>query len=137
MEMMNRHSFIQFVKEFQLYLFFLLYCCDRWGHIVALTQVLMMYQIYHTWIHLHNHSPSSSSPDSWSTFSRYHFRIYLHLYTFYCTIFTLLPPFPNISSFPLVSALPLSRTCSTLLFSDFVREKTEMIEQKPWHFSLR
>jgi hypothetical protein len=95
MEMMNRHSFIQFVKEFQLYLFFLLYCCDRWGHIVALTQVLMMYQIYHTWIHLHNHSPSSSSPDSWSTFSRYHFRIYLHLYTFYCTIFTLLPPFPQ------------------------------------------
>jgi hypothetical protein len=33
------------------------------------------------------------SPHSWNSFNRYHFCIYIHVYTFFCTIFTLLPPF--------------------------------------------
>jgi hypothetical protein len=65
-----------------------------------------MYQIYHTWIH-HSiillHSPTP--PDSWSSFNRYHFCINLHVYTFYCTVVTLLLLFPNTSPLPLVPAL--------------------------------
>jgi hypothetical protein len=34
------------------------YCCAGWGYIAALTKVLTMYQIYHTWIHPFHQSPS-------------------------------------------------------------------------------
>jgi hypothetical protein len=44
-----------------------------------------------------------------------------------CTVFTLLRPFTNTSPLPLVPALPPTqgRTCSALLFSDFVVEKND------------
>jgi hypothetical protein len=38
-----------------------------------------------------------SSPDSWNSFNRYHFCIYMHVYTFFFTIFTLLLPFSTTS----------------------------------------
>jgi hypothetical protein len=31
-------------------------CCAGWGYTVAFTKVLIMYQIYHTWIHPLHHS---------------------------------------------------------------------------------
>jgi hypothetical protein len=33
------------------------------------------------------------SPNSWNSFNRYHFCIYIHVYTLFCTVFILLPPF--------------------------------------------
>jgi hypothetical protein len=38
-------------------------------------------------------------------------------------VFTLQPPFPATSLLPLMSALPLGRTCSVLLFFNFEEEK--------------
>jgi hypothetical protein len=53
-------------SPFFLIIFFL-HCCD--GYVVAFTMVLTMYQIYHAWIYLLYHSPSSLSPNSWSCFN--------------------------------------------------------------------
>jgi hypothetical protein len=36
---------------------FILDCCAGWLHIVAFTNVLAIYQIYHVWTHLLHHSP--------------------------------------------------------------------------------
>jgi hypothetical protein len=52
-----------------------------WVYNVAFTKVLTIYQIYHTGIHSLHHSPLSLSPHSWSSFNRYHFSIYIHVYT--------------------------------------------------------
>jgi hypothetical protein len=56
---------------------------------VAFTNVLTMYQIYHPWIHLLHHSPSSPTPNYWSSFNRYHFCIYIHVDTFFALYFKL------------------------------------------------
>jgi hypothetical protein len=42
-------------------------------------------------------------------------------------------PFPNTSTLLLVPALPLGRTCSALLFTNFVGEK---IKLKMWNFNF-
>jgi hypothetical protein len=53
------------------------------------------------------------------------------VYTFFYTIFTFLPSFPAASPLPLVPAsYPLGRTCSALLFSDFVEEKRDKKEKE-------
>jgi hypothetical protein len=44
------------------------------------------------------------------------------MYTFYCTVLTLLLTFPNTSP-ALMPVLSPGRVCSALLFSDFVEEK--------------
>jgi hypothetical protein len=58
------------------------------------------------------------SPDSWNSFNRYHFCIYMHVYTFFA---------PYSLSYPLSShwcqPSPLGRTSSALLFSNFVEKK--------------
>jgi hypothetical protein len=88
------------------------------------TKVLTMYQIYHTWIHLLPCSPLfllDPIPGTVST------GVILHLHTVY-TVFAPYspsyslapPPPPPISTTPLQ---PPGRTCSVLLFSDFVEEK--------------
>jgi hypothetical protein len=46
------------------------------------------------------------SPDSWNRFNRYHFYIYMHVYTFFCTVFTLLHSFPTTFPLPLVPNFP-------------------------------
>jgi hypothetical protein len=61
------------------------------GYIVTFTQVLTIIKcIIHefTSLTILLHFPS---PDYWSSFNKYHFYIYLHVYTFYFTVFTLLP----------------------------------------------
>jgi hypothetical protein len=65
---------------------------------------------------------------SWYSFSRSHFSIYIHL----CTLFALYLPSPVLS--PLTGTTPLppsppGRTCSVLLFANYVKEKK-------WHFCL-
>jgi hypothetical protein len=52
------------------------------------------------------------------------------VYTFCCVVFTLLSPFPNTSSLPLVPALPPGRALSTLLFSDLVGKKKRKDKNK-------
>jgi hypothetical protein len=88
---------------------------------VAFTKVLINYIIL-------EFTPSTaplylSSPDSWNSFNRYRFYIYMHVYTFFA---------PHSFSYPLSPPLPplhwwqpssLGRTCSTVLFSDFAEEK--------------
>jgi hypothetical protein len=70
------------------------------GYIVAFTQVLTMYQLYPTWIHLLYILLPLCFQDSWRSFNRYHFCIYLTCIHIFRTIFTLLPPFPSITSHP-------------------------------------
>jgi hypothetical protein len=76
-----------------LFLIFFLDWCAGWGYTVAFTQILTAYQIYHSWIHP-LHRSSLSPPISWNSFNRSHFCICIHVYTFFCTIFILLHPFP-------------------------------------------
>jgi hypothetical protein len=104
--------------EGNLFLFIYLFnCCAGLGYIVAFTKVLKIYQIYHTWIHSIHHSPLTS-PHSWNSFNRYHFSICIHSIW---TIFTLL-----LHLLPLVPHPVAGRTCSVLLFSDFVKEKNDI-----------
>jgi hypothetical protein len=64
-----------------------------------LQMVLTMYPIYHTGIHPLNDSPSSPSTHSRNSFNRYHFSIYIHVYT----IFSPYSPSFTISPLPLPS----------------------------------
>jgi hypothetical protein len=67
----------------------------------------------------------SPSPNSWNSFNRYHFCIYIRVHIF-CTIFTPFSPFPIISLLPLVPALPLGNICFALWFFNFVEEGEKM-----------
>jgi hypothetical protein len=107
------HSLLVFV--------FSLYCYDVWGYIVAFTKVITMYQIYCTWIHLLNHSPSSSSPPIPGVVSTG----IIFAFRYMCTYFIA----PHSPSYPCSSIPPHShwcqpsrvgRTCSTCLFSSFL-----------------
>jgi hypothetical protein len=70
-----------------VFLNFLLLC---WVEIHSvLTKVLIMFQIYHTWIYPLYCSLSFLLPDSWNSFNRYHFCIYKRVHSI-CTIFILL-----------------------------------------------
>jgi hypothetical protein len=106
-----------------------LHCCDVWGYTVAFTQVLTLYQIYQTWIHLLRYCPSSPPPDSWRSFSRYHFFIYLQGYNFLHHIHLTSPSH-------YWQPYSLGSTCSTLLFSNFVGEKEKRLQEEhdifPW-----
>jgi hypothetical protein len=118
-----------------IHIFFLY--CGGWGYIVAFAQILKVYQIYHTWIHLLNHSPSSLHPWFLEKFQQVSF----FAFTYMCTHF-IAPSSPShfLSPhlLPTVTSPPLlGRTYSALLFSNFVREKRETIKWKTWHCSLR
>jgi hypothetical protein len=102
-------------------LFYFFNCCAGWGYIVAFTKVLAMYQIYHTWIHPLHLSPSSP-PISGTVSTGISFCIYAHVYTLFGP-YSSLYPFPCHLSPP--TGQPSPRTCSALLFSNFV-------EEKPW-----
>jgi hypothetical protein len=56
----------------------------------------------------------------------------MYVYTFFCIVFTLIPPFPVTSSLLLVSTLPPGQDLFSpaLLFSDFSEEKREKIKRK-------
>jgi hypothetical protein len=56
------------------------------------TKALAAYQIYSNSIHPSTTILQPPSPDSRSNFNRYHFCIYIRVYT----VFILLPPFPTI-----------------------------------------
>jgi hypothetical protein len=68
-----------------------------------------------------------SSPHSWNSFSRSHFSIYIQVYT----VFALYSPSHTLSLSlpPLTGTKPPGRTCSTILFSSFVKENK-------WYFYL-
>jgi hypothetical protein len=55
---------------------------------------------------------------------------FTYVCTYFCTVFTLLLLFPIISPPTGASTPPLGRTCSTLLFCDFVEEEREKIKRK-------
>jgi hypothetical protein len=57
-------------------------CCPGWGYIVAFAKVLTLYQIYHTGIHPLHCSPLCPL-HSWNSLNRYHFCIYIHVYTIF------------------------------------------------------
>jgi hypothetical protein len=89
----------QILEHFRVWILSL-YCCDGWGMLWHLHRLLQYVNyITHEFIsstillHLLHFPP----PNSWISFNRYHFCIFLHVHTFYCTVFTLLPSFPNTS----------------------------------------
>jgi hypothetical protein len=54
----------------------------------------------------------------------------LYMCTHFCTIFTLLPPFPTTSPLPLAPTLTPDRTSSAHLFSDLWKNKRKKIKRK-------
>jgi hypothetical protein len=96
---------------YQILWCFFFFNCAGWGYIVAFTKVLTMYQLCHTWIH--------PTPDSWNRFNRYHFFIYIRVYTLF-SLYSASDPLP-------ILLQPAGKTCSALLFTDFVGEKTSKI----------
>jgi hypothetical protein len=111
-------------RSLNLFFFtFFLYCCAGRGYIVAFTQVLTMHQIYQFEFTTSTALLYLPLPDSWSIFSRYHFCIYIHVHTFFCTIFTLLPHSPTTSSLTLVPALPTGQDLVHPLILQFCRKK--------------
>jgi hypothetical protein len=79
-----------------IYLFRFIYLLLCWGYIVTFTKVLI---IYHSWIYPFHHSPLFPLPHSWNSFNRFHFSVYIHVYTIltpYSASYTLSPhPHPN------------------------------------------
>jgi hypothetical protein len=65
------------------------------------------------------HNPLPQFMEQFQQISFLHLHACVHIF---CTLFTLLSPFPATSLLPLVPTFPLGRTCSALLFSDFVEE---------------
>jgi hypothetical protein len=106
-----------FSKLFGFILFIVVLC---WECIVEFTKLLAMYQICHTWIFPLHCSPLTPS-HSWNGFNRYHFCIYIHVYTVFCNIFTLLPLFLTTSPLLLVPTAPRQD-----LFPKFVEEKRKI-----------
>jgi hypothetical protein len=112
-------------NKYLLIIFFsplLLWCI---GYIVAFPQVLTVYPIYHTWIHLLNHSPSSPFPEIPGVVSIGIIFAFIYMCTYFLHSIHPTTLFPNTFFLSLVPAPPLVRTCSTFLFSDFVKEKRE------------
>jgi hypothetical protein len=107
-------------------LIFLNFYCAGWGYTVAVTNVLTIYQMYHTWIHPLHHSYLSLHP--WNSFNRYHFSIYIHVYTVfvpYSPSYTLsLPPPHSYWSQPSWAG-PVPSSCSLIFWM-----------RKKWHFYL-
>jgi hypothetical protein len=100
------------------------YCCSGWRYIVAFTKVLTMYQIYYTWIHPPLLSYISPPLISCNSFNRYHFCIYIHVYTLFATYspsYHFSPPPPHFHWCkmhpPKAEPVPL-----ILLFSKFVKK---------------
>jgi hypothetical protein len=86
---------------------------------VAFTNVLTICQMYHTLFHPLHHSPLSSPPHSWSSFNRYNFSIYIHVYTvlaLYSASY-ILPPHPPLPLVPTHSLQtePVPPSCSLIL----------------------
>jgi hypothetical protein len=96
-------------------------CCAEWGYIVASTQVLTIEQIYHTRIHPLHHSPLSYPPPITGIVSTG----IIFPFTYTCTQHYIYPPisFPHLFPLPTGTNYPPRRTCSALLFSDFVNKK--------------
>jgi hypothetical protein len=100
--------------------FILFYCCAGEGYIVAFIRVLIIYQIFHTWIHSLQHSPLFPSPPIWEIVSAGIF----FLFTFMCAQYLhhAHPP----TSFPTSSPshwYQPPQDLFTLLFSDFKKRK--------------
>jgi hypothetical protein len=73
-----------------------------------------MCQIYHNWIHHLYCSPLSyPTPNSWNSFNRYHFSIYIHVYIL-IALYSSYYPFPHQLP-PPTWATPPHRTSSALL----------------------
>jgi hypothetical protein len=102
--------------------FFFFNCCTGWGYIVAFTTVPTIYQIYHHWIHPLHHSPLSSPPPIPAVVSTGLIFPFTYMHTQYLHYIHPPTPFLHLLCFPLVSTSP-DRTCSNLLFCDFVKEK--------------
>jgi hypothetical protein len=87
---------------------------------VASTKIL---KIYHSLIDPIHHSLLSPAPSFPGIVLTHHFPIHIHVYTLFalCSHSQTLSPPPPI---PLVPTSP-DRTCSALLFSDFVKEKQQ------------
>jgi hypothetical protein len=95
-------------------------CCAGWGDTEAFTKVLMIYQIYHNWIHLFHHSPLSPLPHSWNSFSKSQFSSFVP----YSPSLSPLPPLPHWYQPPQVGPVPPS--CSPILYEEKKKKKKKM-----------
>jgi hypothetical protein len=86
---LNKPVYFVHLFLFWVFVLFFIYYCVGWGYLVAYTKVLLMYQLFQTWIHSRCHSPLSSSPDSWNSYNKYHYCNYMHVYTIFANQFIL------------------------------------------------
>jgi hypothetical protein len=98
-----------FIYIYILKFLFYFHCFAGWGYIVAFTEVLKIYQIYHIWIHPLHHSPSSPpTPISGIVSTGLIFHLHTCVHSI-CTIFTPRLPFPHLLPPPPVPASLLSK----------------------------
>jgi hypothetical protein len=128
-----------FPPQWSVYLIFLIiYFCILWCAEVHCAIYIGHYNVSN--VSYMNWPPQpfsfiSPSPDSWKSFNRYTFYIFLHVYTFYCTVFNLLHHFatPPVSNW--CQSSPLGRDFSAFLFSEFEGEKRMKIKRNTWHLA--
>jgi hypothetical protein len=116
-------------KELSMEDFFIIILLLYWGYIVTFIKVLT---IYCGWIHHLHHPPLCLLPHSWNSFNMFHFSIHIHDYI----VFALYSPSHKLSPPPPPSywyhTPSLGRTCSALLFSNFVNEKNDIFACLRW-----
>jgi hypothetical protein len=108
---------------FMNFFVFFFYCCAWWGYIVAVTKVLTICQIYHTWIHALHHSSLSSTPPIHVIISTGIIFPFTYMCTQYLYYIHSPTPFSHILPFPTGTNPQAGPVLPT---SDFVKETNDI-----------
>jgi hypothetical protein len=112
---------------FFLFWFILLLC--QVGVHCGIFKIRIIYQIYHTWIHPLHHFPFPTFPLIPEIVSSGTIILFIYMCTHYLHQIHPPIPFPHLFPIPIGTNPTPGKTCSILLFSDFVKGKK-------WHLCL-
>jgi hypothetical protein len=116
-----------FVPNFYIYIYIFFTVVLGEGTLWHLQKSLQYIKYNHTWIHPLHHS--SLPPHSWNSFNRYHFSIYIHMFTvfsLYSHSFVIFPHHTH--QYQPLQTGPVLPSCSPILYKEKRRRK--------WHFCL-